>query len=81
MEIAARQLAQGDIGIQPRGMGGIVDVEEEECSRRCWSVAWWGMRGAFYENLRGMICLLPFPTTGHYSPAHSSRTKLSADRG
>lgn len=26
-------------------------VEKEEWNRRGWSVAWWGMRGAFYENV------------------------------
>ena len=51
MEVAARQLAKSDIRAQPGGMGGMTAVEKEEWNRRGWSVAWWGMRGAFYENV------------------------------
>lgn len=50
MEVAARQLAKKDLREQPGGMGAMTSVEKEEWSKRGWSVAWWGMRGAFYEN-------------------------------
>ena len=51
MEATARQLAKNDIRSQPGGMAGMTAVEKEEWNRRGWSVAWWGMRGAFYENV------------------------------
>ena len=51
MEVAARQLTKSDFRNQPGGMGGMTAVEKEEWARRGWSVAWWGMRGAFYENV------------------------------
>ncbi len=51
MEVAARQLAKKDLRQQPGGMGAMTGVEKEEWSKRGWSVAWWGMRGAFYENI------------------------------
>ena len=51
MEVAARQLAKSDIRNQPGGMGGMTAVEKEELNKRGWSVAWWSMRGAFYENI------------------------------
>ena len=51
MEVAARQLAKSDFRNQPGGMGGMTAVEKEEWNRRGWSVAWWSMRGAFYENV------------------------------
>ena len=51
MEVAARQLAKSEIRGQPGGLGGMTAVEKEEWNKRGWSVAWWGMRGAFYENV------------------------------
>jgi len=51
IEVAARQLAKKDLRQQPGGIGAMTSVEKEEWSKRGWSVAWWGMRGAFYENI------------------------------
>ena len=51
MEVAARRLAKKDVREQPGGMGTMTGVEKEEWAKRGWSVAWWGMRGAFYENI------------------------------
>ena len=51
MEVSARQLAKNEIRSRPGGMAGMTAVEKEEWNRRGWSVAWWGMRGAFYENV------------------------------
>lgn len=52
MEIASRQLAKKDVreGVFG-GVRGLTGVEREELKRRGWNMAWWGMRGAFYENV------------------------------
>lgn len=52
MEIAARQLGKADVrdGVVG-GARGLSGVEREELKRRGWGMAWWGMRGAFYENV------------------------------
>lgn len=52
MEIASRQLAKKDVeeGVVG-GVRGLSGVEREELKGRGWSIAWWGMRGAFYENI------------------------------
>ena len=57
IEISARQLAKSEIRNQPGGIAGLSAVEKEEWNRRGWSVAWWGMRGAFYENVTRYVCL------------------------
>lgn len=52
IEIAARQLGQKDLA--ERVAGGIrylTGLEREELKKRGWSMAWWTMRGAFYENI------------------------------
>ncbi|KAL8829816.1 MAG: hypothetical protein Q9191_001795 [Dirinaria sp. TL-2023a] len=51
MEVAARQLAKRELREHPGGMSSMTSVERDEWSKRGWSVAWWGMRGAFYENV------------------------------
>ncbi len=52
MEIAARQLGKADVRESVvGGVRGLSGVEREEWKRRGWGVAWWGMRGAFYENV------------------------------
>ncbi|KAL8785955.1 MAG: hypothetical protein Q9195_008419 [Heterodermia aff. obscurata] len=51
IEVSARQLAKSEIRKLPGGLAGMTAVEREEWKRRGWSVAWWGMRGAFYENV------------------------------
>lgn len=33
------------------GVRGLSGVEREEGKRRGWGLLWWGMRGAFYENV------------------------------
>ena len=57
MEIASRQLAKKDVkGSVVGGVRGLSDVEKDELKRRGWEMTWWGMRGAFYENItRGLI--------------------------
>lgn len=52
MEVASRQLAKKDVkeGVVG-GVRGLSGVEREELKSRGWQMAWWGMRGAFYENI------------------------------
>jgi peroxin-16 len=47
VELAARQLRQ------ERGRDGVREtaLEKEEWTRRGWAMGWWGLRGAFYENV------------------------------
>ncbi|KAH7392912.1 peroxisomal membrane protein pex16 [Pyrenochaeta sp. MPI-SDFR-AT-0127] len=52
LEYGARQLAKKDF--QERlagGLRGLTGLEREELKRRGWSLGWWVMRGAFYENI------------------------------
>ncbi|KAL8900148.1 MAG: hypothetical protein Q9192_001233 [Flavoplaca navasiana] len=52
MEVAAREL--GKKHVRERTIGGwrgMTGLEKEELRRRGWGMAWWGMRGAFYENI------------------------------
>ena len=52
VEYGARQLAKKDF--QQRltgGLRGLTALEREELSKRGWSMGWWLMRGAFYENI------------------------------
>ncbi|KAL5419136.1 hypothetical protein PMIN06_005363 [Paraphaeosphaeria minitans] len=52
LEYGARQLAKKDI--QERlagGLRGLTGLEKEELRKRGWSLGWWMMRGAFYENI------------------------------
>lgn len=52
MEYGARQLAKKDF--QDRlggGLRGLTGLEREELRKRGWSLGWWMMRGAFYENV------------------------------
>lgn len=52
IEYGARQLAKQDF--QDRfagGLRGLTGLEKEELSKRGWSLGWWMMRGAFYENI------------------------------
>lgn len=54
--MAARQL--GNAAVREDvvgGAGGLSGVEREEAKRRGWGMAWWGMRGAFYENVTGGV--------------------------
>lgn len=52
IEYGARQLAKQDF--QQRLAGGLrslTALEREELNKRGWSLGWWTMRGAFYENI------------------------------
>ncbi|KAF7719211.1 Peroxisome biogenesis factor 16 [Penicillium ucsense] len=52
MEYGCRQLAKRDF--QERvagGLRGLTGLEREELRKRGWSMGWWMMRGAFYENI------------------------------
>jgi peroxin-16 len=52
IEYGARQLAKKDF--QERlagGLRGLTGLEREELRKRGWALAWWAMRGAFYENV------------------------------
>ena len=54
MELASRQLAKKEASEKVvGGLRGLSGVEREELTRRGWSMGWWGMRGAFYENFTG----------------------------
>jgi peroxin-16 len=57
IEYAARQLAKRDMETRrPGGARGLSQLEKEELKKRSWAMAWWGMRGAFYENVtKGVI--------------------------
>ncbi|KAL9017123.1 MAG: hypothetical protein Q9185_005525 [Variospora sp. 1 TL-2023] len=52
MEVAARELGKREVRERTvGGWRGMTRVEKEESKRRGWGLAWWGMRGAFYENI------------------------------
>ena len=52
MEVASRQLAKNEVEeTVVGGTRGLSGVEREESRRRGWGMAWWGMRGAFYEHV------------------------------
>lgn len=57
IEYGARQLAKRDLETRrPGGARGLTQLERDEFKKRSWGMAWWGMRGAFYENVtRGVI--------------------------
>ncbi|KAF2168079.1 hypothetical protein M409DRAFT_65614 [Zasmidium cellare ATCC 36951] len=57
IEYGARQLAKHDLERRrPGGARGLTQLEREEMKKRSWSLAWWTLRGAFYENItRGMV--------------------------
>lgn len=53
MEYLARQLAKQELasGAPGGARSGLSALEREELRKRGWGLAWWGMRGAFYENI------------------------------
>lgn len=57
IEYGARQLAKRDLETRrPGGARGLTQLERDELKKRGWSLAWWAMRGAFYENItRGLV--------------------------
>ncbi|KAK5109222.1 hypothetical protein LTR62_007204 [Meristemomyces frigidus] len=57
IEYGARQLAKREMETRrPGGARGLTQLEREELKKRGWSLGWWTMRGAFYENVtKGLI--------------------------
>ena len=56
LELAAHQLGTADVRDRvPGGLRGLSGVEREEMRRRGWGLAWWGLRGAFFENVTGGV--------------------------
>ncbi|KAE8145709.1 peroxisome membrane protein [Aspergillus avenaceus] len=52
MEYGCRQLAKVDFRERlAGGLRGLTGLEREELKKRRWSMGWWLMRGAFYENV------------------------------
>ncbi|KAF3483569.1 uncharacterized protein GIQ15_02893 [Arthroderma uncinatum] len=52
MEFTCRQLAKKEFRDRiAGGLRGLSKLEREELSKRGWSMGWWAMRGAFYENI------------------------------
>ncbi|KAL4767339.1 peroxisome membrane protein [Aspergillus nidulans var. acristatus] len=52
MEYGSRQLAKADFRDRVAGgLRGLTGLEREELKKRGWSMGWWLMRGAFYENI------------------------------
>ena len=53
IEYAARQVTKRDLAARVPGSArtGLSALEHEELKKRGWNLAWWGMRGAFYENV------------------------------
>ena len=52
LELAARQLVKKDLAERVAGgLRGLTGLEREELKKRGWSMAWWAIRGAFYENI------------------------------
>ncbi|KAI5787106.1 peroxisome membrane protein [Geopyxis carbonaria] len=56
IEYAARQMNKRDLETTvPGGLRGLTQLEKDELTRRAWAMGWWGVRGAFYENLTGPV--------------------------
>lgn len=51
IEYVAKQLAQSDMSSKYPGLRQNSALETEEATKRNWNMSWWGMRGAFYENV------------------------------
>ncbi|KAL4959435.1 peroxisomal membrane protein PEX16 [Aspergillus stella-maris] len=52
MEYGCRQLAKADFRERVAGgLRGLTGLEREELKKRGWSMGWWLMRGALYENI------------------------------
>jgi peroxin-16 len=52
LEYGSRQLAKKDFKERVAGgLRGLTGLEREELRKRGWAMAWWSMRGAFYENI------------------------------
>jgi peroxin-16 len=57
LDVASRQLANRALEQRlPGGKRGLSSLEREEGVRRGWSMGWWVMRGAFWENVtKGVV--------------------------
>lgn len=52
IEYVARELAKRDFDKKvPGGLRALTKLEKEEMNRRAWSMGWWAIRGAFYQNV------------------------------
>ena len=52
IEAAARQLAKNELSSRlAGGLRGVTGLEKEEIKSRRWNMAWWALRGGFYENV------------------------------
>ena len=53
VEYLARQVAKTDLASRAPGgaRAGLSTLEGVELKKRGWNFAWWGLRGAFYENI------------------------------
>ena len=51
IEYFAKQLAKSDVSSKFPGSKTSSALETEEATKRNWNLSWWGMRGAFYENV------------------------------
>lgn len=52
LEYGSRQLAKRDLAERAAGgLRGLTGLERDELKKRGWSMGWWMMRGAFYENI------------------------------
>jgi peroxin-16 len=59
LEYAARQMCKRELeGTVPGGLRGLTQLERDELTRRAWAMGWWGVRGAFYENVTGYVFYL-----------------------
>lgn len=59
IEYFARQLAKQELASKVPGgtKTGLSALEREEFTKRGWNMAWWGMRGAFYENVTKAVVM------------------------
>jgi peroxin-16 len=81
MEYGCRQLAKADFRERVTGgLRGLTGLEREELKKRGWSMGWWVMRGAFYENITKFV---PAPSlTDQYRDANNiTRSTLKGFTG
>jgi peroxin-16 len=69
MEYGCRQLAKRDFRERVAGgLRGLTGLEREELRKRGWSMGWWLLRGAFYENITKYVLIRKeIPLIGHKS--------------
>lgn len=81
MEYGCRQLAKRDFRERVAGgLRGLTGLEREELRKRGWSMGWWLLRGAFYENITKCvserISVLDKKLTGYRSWLQSMTGKM-----